>query len=241
MSTRDRYNLVLLICYGLFWLFLAIAPVDRETWALENVLVIVTIPVLIWGYRHLPLSRISYTMLAIFFCLHAIGSHFTYSLVPYDDFWMNAFGMSISETFDFDRNHYDRFAHFCFGALLAYPCRELFIRIAGVHGFWGYFLPVILMMSLSVLYELIEWGAAVLFGGDLGIHYLGTQGDEWDGHRDMALASLGALFSMAVTMGINMSLQRDFALEWQNSLQVKDPRPLGEEAIARMLRSKNDS
>lgn len=235
MSARDRYNLTLLCVFLVFWLVLAVSPADRETWLLENMLVFVSVPLLVWGYGHLELSRISCTLLTLFFCLHAIGAHYTYSLVPYDDAWRAVFGRSLNETLGFSRNHYDRLVHFLFGALLAYPCRELFIRVAGVKGFWGYFLPVILMMSFSLLYELIEWGAAVTFGGDLGVHYLGTQGDEWDGHRDMALASLGAVFCMLVTMTINVSLQRDFAREWQESLRVKDATPLGEVAIARML------
>ncbi len=235
MSARDRYNLALLLTWGIFWLWLALTPVDRETWLLENVLVFVSVPVLIWAYWRLPLSRISYSLLFLFFCLHAVGSHYTYSLVPYDAFWVQTFDASLSEMLGFERNHYDRLVHFGFGLLLAYPCREIFIRIAGARGFWGYFLPIILMMSLSTIYELIEWGAAVVFGGDLGVHYLGTQGDEWDGQRDMALASLGAVLSMLITLGINLSLQKDFAAEWQESLRVKDPRPLGEDAIARML------
>ncbi len=236
MSPRTRYNLALFSAWSILWLLLAVAPADRATWLLENVLVFVSVPVLVWGYWRLPLSRISYSLLFLFFCLHAVGSHYTYSLVPYDAFWVKVFDASINETLGFERNHYDRFVHFCFGLLLAYPCREIFIRIAGAAGFWGYFLPIILMMSLSTAYEFIEWGAAVVFGGDLGVHYLGTQGDEWDGHRDMALASLGAVFSMLITLGINLSLQKDFAAEWQESLRVKDPRPLGEDAIARMLR-----
>lgn len=240
ISARDRYNLTLLCIFGVFWLVLAVAPSDRETWLLENMLVFASVPLLVWGYRHLQFSRISYTLLALFFCLHAIGAHYTYSLVPYDDAWRAIFGDSLNDVLGFSRNHYDRFVHFLFGALLAYPCRELFIRVAGVRGFWGYFLPVILMMSFSVLYELIEWGAAVVFGGDLGVHYLGTQGDEWDGQRDMALASLGAVASMLVTLAVNGVLQRDFALEWQESLRVKDRSPLGEDAIARMLHERDE-
>lgn len=235
VSARHRYNLTLLVIFLSFWLGLAIDPVDRQTWLLENMLVFLSVPVLLWGYAHLQLSRISYTLLTGFFCMHAIGSHYTYSLVPYDEAWQALFGSSLNEALGFSRNHYDRLVHFLFGALLAYPCRELFIRVAGVRGFWGYFLPVVLMMAFSTLYELIEWGAAVIFGGDLGVHYLGTQGDEWDGQRDMALASLGAVTSMLVTLLVNVCLQRDFALEWQESLRVKDRAPLGEDAIARML------
>ncbi len=87
------------------------------------------------------------------------------------------------------RNHFDRLVHFGYGLLLAYPIREMFLRIGNVRGFWGYFLPLDLTMSTSMLYELIEWGAAEFFGGELGAAYLGTQGDVWDAHKDMALAS----------------------------------------------------
>jgi putative membrane protein len=198
MSGRDRYNLALLCLFLTFWLVLAVAPVDRQTWLLENVLVLLSVPLLVLGHRRLPLSRISYTLLTLFFCMHAIGAHYTYSLVPYDDAWRAIFGSSLNEALGFSRNHYDRLVHFLFGALLAYPCRELFIRVAGVKGFWGYLLPVLLMMSFS-------------------------------------LASLGAIVSMGVTLLVNACLQRDFALEWQESLRVKDPTPLGEVAIARML------
>jgi putative membrane protein len=126
------------------------------------------------------------------------------------------------------RNHCDRLVHFCYGLFLAYPIREMFLRIGNVRGFWGYFLPLDLTMSTSMLYELIEWAAAEFFGGELGMAYLGTQGDVWDAHKDMALASLGALIAMVVTALINARMQRDFAREWAESIRVKRKRPLGE-------------
>jgi putative membrane protein len=52
----------------------------------------------------------------------------------------------------------------------------------------------------------------------------------------MALASLGALIAMCITAAINLTLQRDFAGEWAESLRVKQMEPLGETAIARMLK-----
>jgi putative membrane protein len=42
------------------------------------------------------------------------------------------------------------------------------------------------------LYECIEWVAAEIFGGELGMAYLGTQGDVWDAQKDTALAAAGA-------------------------------------------------
>jgi len=72
----------------------------------------------------------------------------------------------------------------------------------------------------------------------LGAAYLGTQGDIRDAHKDMALASMGALLAMIIAGLLNRSLQRDFAREWADSLRIKHPRPLGEDAIARMLKKK---
>ena len=91
-----------------------------------------------------------------------------------------------------ERNNFDRVIHFSYGLLLAYPIREVFQRIADVSGFWGYFLPLDLTMSTSMAFELIEWGAAEYFGGDLGMAYLGIQGDVWDAQWDMFLALCGA-------------------------------------------------
>jgi putative membrane protein len=75
--------------------------------------------------------------------------------------------------------------------------------VTGIKGFWGYFLPLNLIMSSAMLYELVEWLAAEAFGGDLGMAYLGTQGDVWDAHKDMLLATLGAVLAMGITAIIN--------------------------------------
>lgn len=78
----------------------------------------------------------------------------------------------------------------------------------------------------------------MLFGGDLGAAYLGTQGDVWDAQRDMALASVGALIAMLLTALVNACLRPDFARTWRDSLRVKRTLPLGEEELERLLRSK---
>ncbi|HCO61638.1 MAG TPA: DUF2238 domain-containing protein [Porticoccaceae bacterium] len=232
---RRRYLLVLLVLFVLEWLVLAYAPLDREAWLLENVLAVLFIVLIIGTHKAFPLSRISYTLIFLFMALHEIGSHYTYAKVPYDAWWQRAFGYSLNEVLGFERNHFDRLVHFSYGLLLAYPIREVFIRIAGVRGFWGYFLPLDLTMSTSMIFELFEWGAAEVFGGALAMDYLGTQGDIWDAQKDMALASLGALLAMLVTAMINLGLQRDFASEWNESLKIKRRAPLGEDEIRRYL------
>lgn len=234
--SHRQFLIVLAILFAAIAAALAIAPHDRADWALENVLVVVFVLALIASYRRFVLSRVSYALIFLFLVLHEVGAHYTYALVPYDDWFRAATGRSLNAMLGFERNHFDRAIHFSYGLLLAYPIRELFLRVAAVRGFWGYFLPLDVTMSTSMLFELFEWAAAELFGGDLGIAYLGTQGDVWDAHKDMALASLGAVLTMVITAGLNAAMQRDFAREWIDSMRVKDPRPLGEDEVNRMLK-----
>jgi putative membrane protein len=232
--THRRYVLILAGLLLLLWLPLAFHPFDRKDWLLENVLVVLAIALLAATYRHFTLSRTSYTLIFLFLCLHTIGAHYTYAEVPYDDGWRLLTGSSFNDLVGWERNNFDRVVHFSYGLLLAYPVREMFLRVAGVRGFWGYFLPLDLTMSTSMLYELIEWAAAEFFGGELGIAYLGTQGDVWDAHKDMALASLGALIAMSVVALINSRIKRDFAWEWNESLRIKSTQPLGEVELSRL-------
>ncbi len=164
-----------------------------------------------------------------------MGSHYTYANVPYDAWAEALLGVRVNGLLGLERNHFDRLVHFSYGLLLAYPMRELFLRVADARGFWGYFLPLDLTLSTSALFELFEWAAAELFGGDLGIAYLGSQGDIWDAQKDMALAGLGALIAMSATLAVNRRWQRDFTREWTQSLRLKRPHPLGEVELARMI------
>jgi putative membrane protein len=226
------------VLFAIVWIALAIGPRYRADWALENALVVIFVLVVALTYKRLVLSRVSYTLIFLFLCLHEIGAHYTYSEVPYDAWFKALTGVTLNSVLGWERNNFDRVIHYAYGLLLAYPVREVFLRVAAVRGFWGYFLPLDLTMSTSMMYELVEWAAAEAFGGELGQAYLGTQGDIWDAHKDMALASLGAAIAMLITFALNRSLQHDFAAEWAESLRVKDPQPLGEDEIARMLDGK---
>jgi putative membrane protein len=217
--SRKAYLTTLAVAYLAWWVLMAIEPRHFADWLLENVLVLVAGVLLVSTYRVFPLSKISYTCIFVFMMLHALGAHYTYAEVPYQQWFPSLQG---------ERNHFDRLVHFLYGLLLAYPIRELFLRIGGMRGFWGYFLPLDLTMSTSMLYELIEWAAAEVFGGELGAAYLGTQGDVWDAHKDMALASLGALIAMTVTAIVNSRMHRDFAAEWAESVRIKRRKPIGE-------------
>jgi len=187
-----RYPLVLLTVYGVVWLALGIDPVFRQDWLLENAIVFVAVPLFAATARRLRFSDLAYTCLFVFFVFHAIGAHYTYSLVPYADWWQTLTGVALE-----GRNHYDRVVHFLYGLLVTPAAVEIFARYGSYSRTWAFLFPWMFMAGHSVLYELIEFAAALVFGGDLGQAYLGTQGDIWDGQKDMALALAGTTIMLA--------------------------------------------
>lgn len=189
---------ILLAVFVLVFVALGLAPRYREDWLLENLLVAVAVPLLTWSYRRIRFSNAAYLAIFCFLVLHEIGSHYTYSEVPYDQWTRALFGFSLDQALGFERNHYDRLIHFVYGLLITPAIVELFAARAPPQGIWRWIFPVGFVMSHSVIYEMIEWSAALLFGGDLGVAYLGTQGDPWDAQQDMLLATLGSMLAVAV-------------------------------------------
>jgi putative membrane protein len=189
--TKNRLLQGLAAWYALVWVITAVRPLDRSDWVLENLLVVAMVAVLIGTYRAFPLSDLSYLIITVFMTLHAVGAHYTYAEVPLG-FWMR-------DTFGFARNPFDRLVHASFGLLMAYPIREVFLRVANARGFWAYYLPLDVTLAFSALYEIMEMVIATLVAPGTGDAWLGTQGDVWDAQKDMGLAALGALMCMIVT------------------------------------------
>jgi len=231
MKGKHKFEVILLVLFIILWLILGINVKYFEDWKLENYLTVPFVALIYFTHRWFKFSKISYTLIFIYTTLHIIGTHYTYAEVP--------FGFWIQHVLNLGRNHYDRLVHFAFGFLLAYPLRETLIRITNVKGFWGLYLPVDIVFAYSALYELIEWWIAVLFGGDLGIAYLGTQGDVWDAQKDMGFAVLGSIIAMLVTGIIRAYSQgKSYLHEFTSSLRIKSKTPLGEVALERFRNTK---
>jgi len=196
MARADRYPLLLLVVFCAVFVALGIRPWYRQDWLLENLLVFVALPLFVLNYRSLRLSNFAYTCLFVFFVLHSIGAHYTYSEVPWRE-WLAALG-GRDGLVPGGRNHYDRLVHFAYGLLVLPAAWELIDARMSPRGLWRWLMPLLFMMSHSVIYELVEWIAAEVFGGELGVAYLGTQGDVWDAQKDMALAACGALLGLAL-------------------------------------------
>ncbi len=177
----------LLYSYIIIWGLLAIAPRYRDDWLLENILVFIGVPLVIYLDRRFSFSRLAALCLFIFLSLHAVGSHYTYSETP-----LFTLLSSISHL---ERNHFDRIVHFLFGFLLFVPLLDLFCHLAASARL-RLVVTVLVLFCSSGIYEILEWLATEITHPELGIAFLGTQGDVWDAQKDMALAHLGSLLAL---------------------------------------------
>lgn len=180
----------LAITCALIWVVTAIAPLDRQAWALENILVILFAIGFGFAQRRLQLSNASLLFLALFLILHLIGAHYTYAKMP--------LGLWAKHVFGFSRNHFDRVAHFGFGLLLAYPVRELLRRFSGISRGWSFWIAAGIILAVSGFFEILESIVAEIVAPGQGVNWLGGQGDEWDAQNDMLSAMLGALAMMGI-------------------------------------------
>jgi putative membrane protein len=162
-----------------------IAPYDRTTWWLEIFPVLIAFPVLVLTARRFPLTRLTYTLLAVHALILIVGGHYTYARVPLGFWVQDAFGLA--------RNHFDRLGHFAQGFVPAILIREILLRTSPLRpGRWLFVLVTAACLAFSACYELFEWWAA-LAGGHAAEAFLGTQGDVWDTQWDMFCALLGAI------------------------------------------------
>jgi putative membrane protein len=192
ISHNKRLLIGLLLWYVVLSLWTAYAPADRQFWLLSSILPSLLVFTLIGTHRFLPLSPASYILITLFLTLHTIGVRYTYAQVPA--------GAWLGQALPLGRNQYDRIVHFCFGFLLTYPIEELFRLSMPLRGWLLYYLPVMTVLGLSGLWEIIESWVARTVHPELGITYLGSQGDVWDAQKDMAAALYGALLCMGLLL-----------------------------------------
>ena len=173
--------------YSIVWIIMAIDPKYPKDWLLENVLVFLIFPFIVWMDKRHHYSLLSIILLLIFASLHSLGSHYTYAEMEHFDV--------ISQFFGFERNHFDRLVHFMFGLLLFKILFEMStssistIKTALLFTFT-------MVVSISTLYEMLEWIAAAILHPELGMAFLGTQGDVWDAQKDTLMAIVGALINI---------------------------------------------
>ncbi len=180
---------ILYFIYIVIWIISAIDPKYPSDWLIENILVITLFPVVIWLDTKYRLSFWALFMLLVFASLHSLGAHFTYAKMSYFDV--------ITHMFGFERNHFDRVVHFLFGALVFRTFFEIISHYVTKKRVTLIF-TFTLIVSISTLYEILEYFAAVIFHPELGIAFLGTQGDVWDAQKDTIAAISGAVINIMI-------------------------------------------
>jgi putative membrane protein len=187
---KDRRNALILSTLVLLGLLAWSGwhPYDRPTWWLEITPILVALPILWMTYQRFPLTTLVYACIFLHAIVLMVGGAYTYARVPP--------GFAIQDWLHLERNPYDRIGHFFQGFVPALAAREILLRGKYINGKRMLaFLVVCVVMTVSVTYEFIEWGTALVFGQGAQ-EFLGTQGDPWDTQWDMFMALIGAVTAL---------------------------------------------
>ncbi|SDB85893.1 DUF2238 domain-containing protein [Williamwhitmania taraxaci] len=198
--TKNYWIWIFISCLTFVGVNSLVGTTNISNWLLENTLTILFLIVITASYKRFKFSDLSYLLICMYLMLHIYGSKYTYA--------ENPFGYYLKDIFNGERNQYDRIVHFSFGLLLAYPMRELFLRWFKFSKIASWILPIEITLSISGLYELIEWSVADIFFKAQGDAYLGTQGDIWDAQKDMFMAFLGAIIATTIVSSIKWGLKK---------------------------------
>ncbi|MES3099949.1 DUF2238 domain-containing protein [Sphingomonas faeni] len=152
--------------------------------------VLVAFPILIALRRRFIFTDLALLLIALHGLVLMLGGAYTYARVP--------MGFAVQDWLHLARNPYDRFGHLMQGFVPAIVLREILIRTGSIASRRLLTITVLAYcLSVSALYELIEFGAAVALGQGADA-FLGTQGDPWDTQWDMLMCLVGAILALAL-------------------------------------------
>jgi len=192
---QNKFLQGLLAVYAVLFTILAFNPVDRPTWFAENLTVWIIVGVILILYaRGIRFSNLAYALRFFLIYLHTIGGHWTFALVPFD---------YVTNLFDFERNHFDRIAHFTVGFYAFAIAELLYTRKLVSNRFLLFTYPIFTIATIAMSYELIEWIYAASAAPEAGMAYLGSQGDIWDAQKDMLADTLGAIAATTLFLSRN--------------------------------------
>ena len=190
-SLPPRHERWLLVAIVLVALAISVSIArDRLTWFLEVVWVMVGLALVAWRWHRFPLTRLLCWLLMLHALVLIHGGAYTYAQTP-AGYWLQ-------DLLGTQRNPWDRVGHLMQGFVPAILARELLLRLTPLRrGGWLFYLVLATCLSFSAFFELIEWWAALIYGGDADA-FLATQGDQWDTQWDMFLCLCGAIASLVL-------------------------------------------
>lgn len=187
----QKYPMSLLFIVLVVWAWSGILPHDtRLTWVLETFPFMIALPIILYTRKRLPLTDLTYTLIAIHAVILMVGGHYSYARVPLG-FWME-------DWFGWTRNNYDKIGHFMQGFGPAIYTREIMARTSPLkRGRWLGLVAVAIPLAFSALYEIVEWLASLSNPNDTEA-FLGTQGYVWDTQTDMFWCLIGSVVALVL-------------------------------------------
>ncbi|MEX5287637.1 DUF2238 domain-containing protein [Acinetobacter towneri] len=172
----------------------SIQPLEFESYLLHQAGTVFMMAGLLIAFKKVGLSFSSFVLYLIFLLIHIVGAHYLYSYVPYNNWILHSFGFNLDQSMGWSRNMYDRFVHLTYGILLYPVLLRLFeIWFPKNKPIVLYLLVIQFVMASSLIYEWVEWLIALGLSPEDAENYNGQQGDIWDAHMDMLLATIGAI------------------------------------------------
>lgn len=174
----------------------SIQPLEMEAYLLHQIGTVLMLIVLITCLYKIGLNLISFWLYIGFLLIHIVGAHYLYSYVPYSDWTESLLGFNLDQTMGWSRNMYDRLVHLAYGIFL-YPFfyRLFQVWLPNLSAKILFLLVIQFVMATSLFYEWIEWLIAIGLSPEEAENYNGQQGDIWDAHKDMLLATIGAIIT----------------------------------------------
>ena len=187
---------IALIVLAIAIAFASIHPLELSSYILHQVGTVFMLVTLIICLYKMGLSLISFILYIGFLLIHILGAHYLYSYVPYNEWSMQYLNFDLNQSLGWTRNMYDRFVHLAYGLLL-YPFfyRLFQVWLPQLSKLTLFLLVIQFVMASSLIYEWIEWFIAMGLSPEDAENYNGQQGDIWDAHQDMLLATVGAILT----------------------------------------------
>jgi putative membrane protein len=185
--SKNHFFMFLATTLVVVFVWSASFPLQRLIWWLEVAPVLIALPILFFTHKCFEFTRLAYVLILVHAIILLIGGYYTYAEVPVFN-WLR-------DAFDLSRNYYDRLGHFAQGFVPAIIAREILLKQSPLEkGRWLFFITCCICLSISAVYEFVEWWVAV-YEGSAADAFLGAQGDVWDTQWDMFMALIGSIFS----------------------------------------------
>ena len=141
VMTKDKKflsTLLLILLVETIWS--AYAPYDVQVWWTEFLTAFFLIVPLVCTYKKFQFSNLAYFLMFLFCFLQIMGAHYTFERVPFD---------YVTQLFGFERNHFDRVAHFTIG-LSGFLISEFTWRKKIIPSFkWAAFFGIVFIMAAA--------------------------------------------------------------------------------------------